>query len=184
MSDSDGDIGPQAPALPAAAKKRRVLDGETVLLEQVAFVTNFTIHPRSKSFVCSSHLQACTSGHLCTSRQSRTQRALLATSSSLAARCCCRRRLIAPCRASVTRTQDGIVKFWKKRPQEIEFIKKFFAHTGSVRDISVSSDGLWLATLGECARGALQYENRGVCLMNVSQARIRQSRSSMCLIST
>ena len=40
MSDSDGDIGPQAPALPAAAKKRRVLDGETVLLEQVAFVTN------------------------------------------------------------------------------------------------------------------------------------------------
>jgi hypothetical protein len=39
MSDSDGDIGPQAPALPAAAKKRRVLDGETVLLEQVAFVT-------------------------------------------------------------------------------------------------------------------------------------------------
>ena len=50
MSDSDGDIGPQAPALPAAAKKRRVLDGETVLLEQVAFVTNFTIHPRSKSF--------------------------------------------------------------------------------------------------------------------------------------
>ena len=96
----------------------------------------------------------------------------------------CRRCLIAPCRASVTRTQDGIVKFWKKRPQEIEFIKKFFAHTGSVRDISVSSDGLWLATLGECARGALQYENRGVCLMNASQARIRQSRSSMCLIST
>jgi peptidylprolyl isomerase domain and WD repeat-containing protein 1 len=45
--------------------------------------------------------------------------------------------------------QDGIIKFWKKRPQEIEFIKKFFAHTGSVRDIAVSSDGLWLATLGE-----------------------------------
>jgi hypothetical protein len=40
MSDSDGDIGPQAPALPAAAKKRRVLDGETVLLEQVALETN------------------------------------------------------------------------------------------------------------------------------------------------
>ena len=45
--------------------------------------------------------------------------------------------------------KDGIVKFWKKRPQEIEFIKKFFAHTGSVRDVSISSDGLWLATLGQ-----------------------------------
>jgi hypothetical protein len=61
------------------------------------------------------------------------------------------------------------VKFWKKRPQEIEFIKKFFAHTGSVRDISVSSDGLWLATLG-----AVLYENQGVCLVIVSQAPTRQ----------
>ncbi len=49
----------------------------------------------------------------------------------------------------ILRRKDGIIKFWKKRPQEIEFIKKFFAHTGSVRDVAVSSDGLWLATLGK-----------------------------------
>jgi peptidylprolyl isomerase domain and WD repeat-containing protein 1 len=55
---------------------------------------------------------------------------------------------VVPCRTIVIQPQDGIVKFWKKRPQEIEFIKKFFAHTGSVRDMSISSDGLWLATLG------------------------------------
>jgi hypothetical protein len=35
MSDSDSDLGPAAPPQAAAAKKRRVLDGEGVLLEQV-----------------------------------------------------------------------------------------------------------------------------------------------------
>ena len=53
--------------------------------------------------------------------------------------------------------KDGIVKFWKKRPQEIEFIKKFFAHTGSVRDVSISSDGLWLATLGQRSAVACRF---------------------------
>ena len=36
MSDSDSDLGPVAPPQAAAAKKRRVLDGETALMEQVA----------------------------------------------------------------------------------------------------------------------------------------------------
>jgi hypothetical protein len=35
MSDSDSDLGPVAPPQAAAAKKRRVLDGEVVLMEQV-----------------------------------------------------------------------------------------------------------------------------------------------------
>ncbi len=72
-----------------------------------------------------------------------------ATSSSLAARQAPTRPELATIRLTRAPTQDGIVKFWKKRPHEIEFIKKFFAHTGSVRDIAVSADGLWLASLGE-----------------------------------
>jgi hypothetical protein len=35
MSDSDSDLGPAAPPQAVAAKKRRVLDGEAVLMEQV-----------------------------------------------------------------------------------------------------------------------------------------------------
>ncbi len=35
MSDSDSDLGPVAAPQAAAAKRRRVLDGEAVLMEQV-----------------------------------------------------------------------------------------------------------------------------------------------------
>ncbi len=74
--------------------------------------------------------------------------------------------------SSFFRLQDGIIKFWKKRPHEIEFIKKFFAHTGSVRDIAISSDGLWLATLGEFCQGAAA-SRRCHCPLLLSRQRNR-----------
>ena len=43
---------------------------------------------------------------------------------------------------------DGHVKFWKKMPQGIEFVKNYRAHMGPVRDASVSWDGTMLVTIG------------------------------------
>jgi peptidylprolyl isomerase domain and WD repeat-containing protein 1 len=49
----------------------------------------------------------------------------------------------------ITASQDGHVKFWKKLPVGIEFVKHFRAHSDPITSIAVSSDGLWLAT---CAK--------------------------------
>jgi len=46
----------------------------------------------------------------------------------------------------ITSSQDGHVKFWKKQPKGIEFVKHFRAHLGSISGLSVSNDGLLLCT--------------------------------------
>ncbi|GJQ11267.1 hypothetical protein GpartN1_g3058.t1 [Galdieria partita] len=48
----------------------------------------------------------------------------------------------------ITASCDGQLKFWKKTPGGIEFVKQFKAHIGRMADVSVSTDGLWLATVG------------------------------------
>ncbi|KAI1075088.1 hypothetical protein F5B20DRAFT_573697 [Whalleya microplaca] len=48
----------------------------------------------------------------------------------------------------VTTSVDGVVKFWKKVAQGIEFVKEFKAHHGEVRSVSVSHDGRSFATAG------------------------------------
>ncbi|KAI8961717.1 hypothetical protein F5Y11DRAFT_325073 [Daldinia sp. FL1419] len=48
----------------------------------------------------------------------------------------------------ITTSVDGVVKFWKKIEQGIEFIKEFRAHQGEVRSVSVSHDGRSFATAG------------------------------------
>ncbi|PHH70067.1 hypothetical protein CDD82_7357 [Ophiocordyceps australis] len=48
----------------------------------------------------------------------------------------------------VTTSIDGVVKFWKKMAQGIEFVKQFQAHNGDVRSVSVSRDGKSFATAG------------------------------------
>lgn len=48
----------------------------------------------------------------------------------------------------VTTSVDGVVKFWKKVAQGIEFVKEFKAHVGEVRSVSVSQDGRSFATAG------------------------------------
>ncbi|KAI1657835.1 hypothetical protein F4813DRAFT_61261 [Daldinia decipiens] len=48
----------------------------------------------------------------------------------------------------ITTSADGVVKFWKKVEQGIEFIKEFKAHQGEVRSVSVSHDGRSFATAG------------------------------------
>lgn len=49
----------------------------------------------------------------------------------------------------VTGSKDGILKFWKKQPNCIEFTKAFRAHLSAIVTIVVSSDGSRLATVGE-----------------------------------
>lgn len=48
----------------------------------------------------------------------------------------------------VTASQDGHVKFWKKMPEGLEFVKHYHAHLGAVQGLAVSADGLRLATTG------------------------------------
>ncbi|KKA26743.1 hypothetical protein TD95_000887 [Thielaviopsis punctulata] len=48
----------------------------------------------------------------------------------------------------ITSSVDGVVKFWKKIAQGIEFVKEFKAHTSDIRAVSVSDDGRSFATCG------------------------------------
>ncbi|KAI3331911.1 hypothetical protein HD806DRAFT_173718 [Xylariaceae sp. AK1471] len=48
----------------------------------------------------------------------------------------------------ITSSIDGVVKFWKKAAQGIEFVKEFKAHQGEIRSVSVSQDGRSFATAG------------------------------------
>ncbi|ELR20633.1 CYP, putative, partial [Acanthamoeba castellanii str. Neff] len=46
----------------------------------------------------------------------------------------------------ITASKDGHVKFWKKKPEGIEFVKHFRAHVGPVAGLAVSRDGTLLCT--------------------------------------
>ena len=48
----------------------------------------------------------------------------------------------------ITGSEDGHLKFWKKRYEGIEFVKHFRSHVGPVVGLSVSADGLYCATIG------------------------------------
>ncbi|TGJ84130.1 hypothetical protein E0Z10_g4634 [Xylaria hypoxylon] len=48
----------------------------------------------------------------------------------------------------ITSSIDGVVKFWKKVAQGIEFVKEFKAHQDEIRSVSVSQDGRSFATAG------------------------------------
>ncbi|KAG0311165.1 Peptidyl-prolyl cis-trans isomerase cyp15 [Linnemannia gamsii] len=47
----------------------------------------------------------------------------------------------------ITTSVDGFLKFWKKTDQGIEFVKQYRSHLGLIAGISVSDDGLLLATI-------------------------------------
>eukprot|EP01114_Cavostelium_apophysatum_P009190 TRINITY_DN2227_c0_g1_i1.p1 TRINITY_DN2227_c0_g1~~TRINITY_DN2227_c0_g1_i1.p1 ORF type:complete len:616 (+),score=177.27 TRINITY_DN2227_c0_g1_i1:137-1984(+) len=47
----------------------------------------------------------------------------------------------------ITASVDGHVKFWKKQPEGIEFVKHFRAHVGPVVGLAVTSDGTTLCTI-------------------------------------
>jgi peptidylprolyl isomerase domain and WD repeat-containing protein 1 len=48
----------------------------------------------------------------------------------------------------ITTSVDGVVKFWKKMAEGIEFVKMFRAHQGEIASVSVSSDGRSFASAG------------------------------------
>jgi peptidylprolyl isomerase domain and WD repeat-containing protein 1 len=48
----------------------------------------------------------------------------------------------------ITTSVDGVVKFWKKVAEGIEFVKEFKAHQGDIKSVSVSQDGRSFATAG------------------------------------
>lgn len=49
----------------------------------------------------------------------------------------------------VTSSLDGVVKFWKKDAQGIEFVKEFRAHNGEIKSVAASRDGRSFATAGD-----------------------------------
>lgn len=48
----------------------------------------------------------------------------------------------------ITSSIDGVVKFWKKMADGIEFVKEFRAHPAEISSTSVSADGRSFATAG------------------------------------
>jgi peptidylprolyl isomerase domain and WD repeat-containing protein 1 len=49
----------------------------------------------------------------------------------------------------ITASCDGQVKFWKKAPASIDFVKHFRSHVGLIRGMAASVDGAFLATVAE-----------------------------------
>lgn len=49
----------------------------------------------------------------------------------------------------ITGSRDGHVKFWKKMPENIEFVKHFQAHLGALHSMELSGDGLKLVTTSQ-----------------------------------
>ena len=48
----------------------------------------------------------------------------------------------------ITTSVDGVVKFWKKVGEGVEFVKEYRAHSGEITALSVSQDGRSLVTAG------------------------------------
>lgn len=48
----------------------------------------------------------------------------------------------------ITSSVDGVVKFWKKMGEGIEFVKEFRAHPGEIHSANASADGRSFATAG------------------------------------
>ncbi|CAM9602696.1 unnamed protein product [Chrysoparadoxa australica] len=46
----------------------------------------------------------------------------------------------------ITASQDGHVKFWKKMPEDVEFVKHYHAHLGPVHDLACTADGTKLCS--------------------------------------
>jgi WD40 repeat protein len=68
-------------------------------------------------------------------------------SSALGSRAPPLRQAVAKSDFFITASMDGHVKFWKKMPEGIEFVKHFWAHTAPVDGMAVSHDGSLLATV-------------------------------------
>lgn len=47
----------------------------------------------------------------------------------------------------ITASADGVIKFWKKTKQQIEFAKQFKSHLGPITGLSVSLDGSLCASI-------------------------------------
>ena len=48
----------------------------------------------------------------------------------------------------ITSSVDGVVKFWKKSTEGVDFVKEFGAHQGEIKSVSASQDGRSFATAG------------------------------------
>ncbi|GLJ43882.1 hypothetical protein SUGI_0914730 [Cryptomeria japonica] len=49
----------------------------------------------------------------------------------------------------MTGSCDGHIKFWKKKPSGIEFVKHFRSHLGPIEGLAVSADGLLCCTISD-----------------------------------
>ena len=48
----------------------------------------------------------------------------------------------------ITASVDGVIKFWKKVNEGVEFVKEYKVHEGEIRGVAVSQDGRSFATAG------------------------------------
>ncbi|KAJ1954509.1 Peptidyl-prolyl cis-trans isomerase cyp15, partial [Dispira parvispora] len=55
--------------------------------------------------------------------------------------------VVSPTNFIITTSVDGHLKFWKKSPEGIEFVKHFRSHLGTITGVSLSADGLLFATV-------------------------------------
>lgn len=53
----------------------------------------------------------------------------------------------------MTASVDGILKFWKKRPVGVEFVKLYRTHLSPILAVPVSDDGKSCASLGADSGG-------------------------------
>ncbi|XP_015781603.1 peptidylprolyl isomerase domain and WD repeat-containing protein 1-like [Tetranychus urticae] len=49
----------------------------------------------------------------------------------------------------ITASSDGVIKFWKKVPEHIEFVKHYKAHRGPIIHIAASCDGAFLVSISK-----------------------------------
>lgn len=48
----------------------------------------------------------------------------------------------------VTASCDGHIKFWKKQPESIEFVKHFRSHLAPILDVAANANGTLLLSCG------------------------------------
>jgi len=82
----------------------------------------------------------------------------------------------------ITGSADGHVKFWKKMPRGIEFVKHYKAHTGALTGLALSVDGLQLCTASAKDKALKFYDIRSFDM--VSMLRLDFEPASVVYVST
>lgn len=67
----------------------------------------------------------------------------------------------------ITASQDGVIKFWKKTAQGIEFVKNFKSHSGPIEDISITPTGGQLASISRLDKSVKIFDVPNFDMINM-----------------